>query len=97
MSRELPRVEVQPVVRDLDLVAVDDLLLEDAVAVAQAVAPSGEVQRGQGVQETRSQATEAAVAQRGVVLLLDDILDPETEIREAVCGVFVLAVPHIYI
>ena len=92
MSRELPRVEIKPVVRDLDLIAIDDLLLEDTVAVPQAVAPGGVVQRGQGVQETRSQTTKAAVTQRGVVLLLDDILDPETEFREAIYGVLMLAV-----
>jgi hypothetical protein len=84
MSGELPRVEVQPVVRHLDLVAVDYLLLEDAVSVPQTIAPGGEVQRGHGVQEAGGQAAEATVSKSSVVLLFDDILDAETEFLKAV-------------
>lgn len=77
MSGELPRVEVQPVVRDLHLIPVDDLLLEDAIPVPQSVAPGGVVQRRQGVQETCRQAAEATIPKRGIMLLLNDILNPE--------------------
>ncbi len=80
MTRELPRVEVQPVVRHLNLVAVDDLLLEDAIAVAEAVTPSWVVERGKTVEEASSQATQATVTQSSVMLLLDDVLDTETEL-----------------
>lgn len=83
MSRELPRVEVQPVVRDLYLIPVDDLLLEDTVSISQTVAPGGVIQGGQGVQETRSQATQPTIAQGRIMLLLNDILDAETQILEA--------------
>ena len=37
---ELPRVKVEPVVWDLDLVSVNDLLFEDTVSVSKTLAPS---------------------------------------------------------
>jgi hypothetical protein len=83
---ELPRVEVKPVVRDLDLVAVDNLLLEDTVSVSQAVAPCGKVERGETVQEAGGKSTKTAISKRSVVLLLNDILNVETEIRQALCN-----------
>ena len=46
MALELPWVEVQPVVGNFDLVSVDNLLLKDTVAVAQAVTPGRVVERG---------------------------------------------------
>mmetsp|Transcript_1100 Transcript_1100/g.3068 ORF Transcript_1100/g.3068 Transcript_1100/m.3068 type:complete len:926 (+) Transcript_1100:706-3483(+) len=71
----LPRVaEREPVVGLLVLEAVEDVLLEHAVLVADAVAPGGQVERGHGVQEAGRQAAQAAVAQRGVALLLADRL-----------------------
>lgn len=83
MTRELPRVEVEPVVWDLDLVTVDDLLLEDTVSVTQTVAPRGVVERGETVQEAGSQTAQTTVAQSGVVLLLDNVLDTEAQTLEA--------------
>ena len=56
-SHGLPRIKVKPVVWDLDLVSVDDLLLEDTVAVTQAVAPGRIVQRGETVEEAGSETT----------------------------------------
>ena len=54
---DLPGVAlVEPVIRLLDLVAVADGLLEDAVGVPEAVAPAGVVERGDGVQEARGEA-----------------------------------------
>ena len=43
---KFPWIEVQPVVWDFYLVAVDDLLLEDTVPVPQAVTPGRVVERG---------------------------------------------------
>jgi hypothetical protein len=80
MARELPGVEVEPVVGHLDLVTVDDLLLEDTVAVSQAVAPGGEVKRSKTVEETSSQASETTVAQSSIVLLSDNVLNAEAEL-----------------
>ena len=67
--RDLPRVaEAQPLVGLLDLPAVDDLLLEDAELVADAVAERGHLQRRQRVEEAGREAPEAAVAEAGLVL-----------------------------
>ena len=51
---EFPGVEVKPVVGHFDLVAVDNLLLEDAVAVPQTVAPGRVIQAGETVEEASS-------------------------------------------
>lgn len=82
VTGKLPGVKVQPVVRNLDLVSVNDLLLEDAISVSQAIAPGGIVEGGQTVEEASSQATQATISEGGVVLLGDDIFDPEAEVRE---------------
>ena len=72
----LPGIGVaQPVVGLLDLPAVADRLPEDAVFVAQAVADGRVLQRGEGVDEAGGQPAEAAVAQPGVRLLLDQLLE----------------------
>ena len=64
---------VQPVVGQLDLLAVHDLLLEDAQLVADGVAGEGDVQGGGGVQVAGRQTAQAAVAQTGVGLLLEEV------------------------
>mmetsp|Transcript_10912 Transcript_10912/g.45457 ORF Transcript_10912/g.45457 Transcript_10912/m.45457 type:complete len:318 (+) Transcript_10912:1665-2618(+) len=71
----LPRVSVrEPVVRELHLLAVHEPLLEHAVLVPYAVPPGGIVQRRERVEETRREPAQAAVAQRGLLLLRHDIL-----------------------
>lgn len=80
LARELPGVKVKPVVGHLDLVAVDNLLLEDTVPVPQAVAPGGKVEGSKTVEEAGGQSTEATVSEGSVVLLLNDILDAEAEV-----------------
>ncbi len=65
--------EVLPVVRQLDLLAVDDALAEDAQLVADGIARGGDVQRRHGVEIARGQAAEAAVAEAGVRLALKDV------------------------
>jgi len=82
VSGEFPWVKVKPVVRNLDLITIDNLLLEDAIAITQAVTPGRIIQARKTVQEASSKSTQASVAQRGVVLLLDDILDPEPKVRQ---------------
>jgi hypothetical protein len=80
VSRELPGVKVQPVVGDLNLVAINDLLLENTISISKTVAPGGEVERCKTVEEASSQSAETTVAQSCVVLLADDILDSEAKI-----------------
>ena len=77
---ELPGVAVaQPGVRQLGLVAVDDLLLEHAVAVTDAAAMPRQMQRGDRVEETGGQPAEAAAAQSGFRLLLGQIRQVDTQ------------------
>ena len=66
----LPGIAVlEPGVGLLDLTAVLDLLTEEAVAIAHAVAVAGDALLGHGVEEAGGQTTEAAVAQAGVALV----------------------------
>ena len=80
---KLKRVAVlEPVVRNLHLIAVADLLLEHPVAVADAAAVGGIVQGCEGVQETCRKASEAAVAQSRIRLLVLDLVDVKAELCE---------------
>lgn len=51
VSRELPGVEVEPVIRDLDLVPIDNFLLEDAISITETITPGRVVERGETVEE----------------------------------------------
>lgn len=86
VSGEFPGVEIKPVVGHLDLVTVNDLLLKDAVAVPQAVAPGRVVETGEAVEEASGQPAQTTVAEGGVVLLFNDVLDAETELGETSYG-----------
>src|SRR5262249_32490763 len=66
---DLPGVAIaEPAIGDLDLGAVDDALVEDAVVVADAVSIRGIPERRHRVEEARSQPAEAAIAEPGVPL-----------------------------
>jgi hypothetical protein len=82
VSWELPGVEVEPVIRHLDLVSIDNFLLENAISISETVPPSGVVEGGQTVEETGSESTKTAVTQRSVILLCDDIFDSEAELSK---------------
>lgn len=86
VALELPGVEVEPVVWDLDLVSVHNLLLKDTISVAQAVAPSWVVERRHRVEEAGGKTSETTVAERGVVLLGYDIFHAEAEVGETLCS-----------
>ena len=78
---ELPWVTVfQPVVRRLFLSAINNVLLEHAVVIANTVAASRQSQRCQRVQEAGRQAPEATVAKTRVVFFIDQIfqIQPHT-------------------
>lgn len=87
MTGELPGVEVEPVIGDLDLVTIDNLLLEDTVPVAQAITPGGVVQGRKTVEETGGKSAETSVTEGSIVFLLDDVFDTESEIRQTGCDV----------
>ena len=65
----------EPVVRALDLTAALDVLAEEAVAVAHAVAVAGNALVRHGVEEARGKTAEAAVAETRVDLLAAELLE----------------------
>ena len=80
----LPGIAVlQPAVRLLGLVAVDDLLTEQAEPVADAHAHAGNAQIGHGVQEAGRQTAQAAVSEAGVLFALAQRIQVDAQIVEA--------------
>jgi hypothetical protein len=79
-QHDIPWVEVEPVVRNLHLVPINDFLTEDTIAVAKSVAPSWVVQCGKRVEEASSKTTETSVSQGCVAFLFDDVLHVEAEL-----------------
>src|SRR5262245_36314143 len=74
---DFPRIRTaEPVIRLFDLVPVLQLLPEDAEIVAQAVPNRRNLERGQGVDTTRREPTEAAVAEPRVRLLFNQVRQP---------------------
>lgn len=82
MTSKLPRIKIEPVIRHLNLITIHNLLLENTIAVPQPVTPSRVVQTGQRVQKARRKASETAVSERRIMLMVDDILNPETELAQ---------------
>ena len=80
-SLQLEGISVfQPVIRDLDLVAVLDLLLEHSVAVTDTAAIGRISERRQGIQEAGCQSSKSAVAERGVTFLVLHSVDVQSHI-----------------
>ena len=79
MSREFPRVEVQPVIRDLNLVSINELLLKNTISVAKSISPCWHVHSGHTVQKAGCKTTKATVTKRCIVLLRYDIFNPEAQ------------------
>ena len=78
---DLPGVAVfEPAVGQLDLLAVDDALAEQAVLIADGAAHGGQVQRGERIHEAGGQAAQAAVAQRGLGLLAQHVLHLDAQV-----------------
>ena len=65
---------VHPAVRQLDLIAVDDALLEESVFVADRETGGGIVERRKGVHEAGGQTSETAVAEPGIRFDLVDFV-----------------------
>ena len=79
----LPHAAVlQPVVGQLHLVAVHDLLAEQAVLVADGAAHRGHIQRRQRIQEAGGQTPQTAVAQARIGLLLGDGVKGDVQLLE---------------
>ena len=72
-AADFPGVAIgQPVVRQLDLIAVDNALTEQTQLVAEGAAHRRQLQSRQGIQEAGSKTAQTAVAQTGLGLALED-------------------------
>lgn len=91
VSWELPGVVIKPVVWNFDLVSIDDLLLEDTIAVPQTISPGRIIQRRHAVQETGCETSQASVTQSRIVFLADNVFDLEAEIIQPLWYVSVLS------
>ena len=80
-----------PAVGLLALEAVDDLLLEEAVFVVDAVAVTGHAQGGERFQEAGSQASQAAVAKAGIGFAVENFLEADAESGEHFAAKFLEA------
>ena len=73
---------LEPVVRNLDLVALDDFLLEQAILVADAAAVARQAVCRHRVDEAGSESAEAAVAKTSIRLFLERLDEAEIEVLE---------------
>ena len=81
--RQQPRAaKVFPVVRQLDLLAVNNALAEDAEFVADGVARGRDVERRHGVEIAGGEAAEAAVAEARVRLALKNVRCAKAQLVE---------------
>jgi hypothetical protein len=69
------------------LPAIADRLRENAELVANAITNGGNFERCQGVQVTRGQASETAVAEAGLLLLIEQHFQIEAEFPHRLLGV----------
>ena len=87
---DFPRIsEVQPFVREFDLPAVADHLIENAELVADAVTERRHFQSGEGVEVARRQSPEAAIAETGFRFVFDQILEANINTRQRLLHVVV--------
>ncbi len=83
-ARQLPGIaESQPLVGLLDLPAVDDFLVEDPEFVADAVAHARHFERRQRIDEAGGEPAEAAVPEARLLLLGEQAVEIEAELRDA--------------
>src|SRR5690606_20764604 len=72
---DLPRrAAFEPVVGHFHLITVADLLMEDAVVVADAIAGDGVAECGATIEKARSETTETTIAKAGIALLFQHFL-----------------------
>jgi hypothetical protein len=79
-----PGVEVEPVVRNLHLISIHNLLTENTVAVPESVTPCRIVQCGERVEEAGGKATKTTITQSSVTFLLNDVFHAESKIGQTV-------------
>jgi hypothetical protein len=85
VSWKLPRIKVEPVIWNLNLVSIDNLLLEDSISVSQSITPGWKVQGSHRVQEAGSETTETTISECSIMFLINDVLDTEAKICQTIC------------
>ena len=91
-THDFPRRAVaHPVVGQLDLVALLELLTEEAELVVNAVADRRVIQRGQRIEKTGRKAPQPAVAEPHVVLLAAQLGHVEPELGDGLLGLLINA------
>src|SRR5262245_12771313 len=81
-ARNFPRIaKAQPLVRDLDLPTVADLLVEDAELIADAVTDGRDLERCHRINVASCKTPEAAVAEARLLFLIAHILETEPKLR----------------
>ena len=84
---QLPGIAVaQPLVGLLDLPAIDDLLVEDAELVADAVADRRDFQCRQRVDEAGREAAETAVAEARFLFLVEQVVEVQPQFLHRLAG-----------
>ena len=78
--------EPQPLVGGLDLPSVANLLIEDAVFVADAVADGRNIQRGQGIHEAGGQPAQSAIAQARLFFLFNQAFEIDAQLAHRLFG-----------
>ena len=73
---------LDPSIGEFDLVAVAELLLEEAVLVMDTVADGRKIEGGEGIEEAGGEASEAAVAQCHVIFFVPGFFERVAEILE---------------
>ena len=77
----LPRVpKAQPLVGDLHLPAVTDLLVEHPELVADAVAYGRDAERGHGIEKAGRKAPQTTIAQPGFLFLVNQLLQVQAQL-----------------
>jgi len=79
--------EAEPFVGRLNLPAVTDFLIEDAVLVADAVADGWDLQRRQRIQVTGGETPESAIAEAWLLLSLQDRIEVQVQARERLADI----------
>lgn len=75
VPRELPRVEIEPVIGDLNLISIDNFLFEDTISVPESVSPSRKVHRRHAIEEARGKSSKATISKRCIMFLGNNVLN----------------------
>lgn len=73
--RKLPWIEIEPVIGDLNLIAIDNLLLKNTIPVPESIAPSWQVHRRHTIKEARGKSSETTITKCCIMFLGNDVFN----------------------